>query len=94
MADFKNCPISRIFGVFSSGFFAQKKLQYSCRIVFRMPLEFLIFDLNSPFSKGYSLCMGYSLYKVADFQNCLISLNICCFLERFFAQNNYNILVE
>ena len=80
--------------LFFGAVFCTEQLQCSASMVFDMFYAFLNFDPNSPFSKGYSLCMGYSLHKVADFQNCLISLNICCFLELFFAQNNYNILVE
>ena len=72
MADFKNCLISRIFAVFRA-VFCTEQLQYSCRIVFRMFLAFLLFNPNWPFCKGYSFCMGYSLCKMANFQNRLIS---------------------
>ena len=72
VADFQNCPISLISGVFSSGF-CTAQLLCSCRIVFSMFLAFLTLDPNRPFSKGYSLCMGYSLCNIADFQNCRIS---------------------
>ena len=70
------------------------ELYCSCRMVFRMFLAFLIFDLNWPFCKGYSLCMGYSLFKMADFQTCLISPIFGFFFEPFFAQNNSTALVE
>ena len=53
--------------------FCTEQLQYSCRIVFCMILAFLLFDPNRLFCKDYSLCMGFSLCKMADFQNCLIS---------------------
>ena len=42
-------------------------------MVFCMVLAFLICDPNTPFCKGYSLCIGYSLGKTAHFQNRLIS---------------------
>ena len=38
--------------------------------------------------------MGYSLFKVGDFQNFLISRIFGVLFERFFAQNNSNVLVE
>ena len=59
--------------VFFGAVFCTEQLYCSCRIVFRMFLAFLIFDPNWQFRKGYSLCMGYSLCKMADFQNGLIS---------------------
>ena len=42
---------------------------------------FLIFEPNSPFSKGYSLCI---VAIFANFQNGLIFLNINFFFEPFF----------
>ena len=42
----------------------------------------------------YSLCMGYSLYKMADFQNRLISRIFGSFSSSFFAQNNSSLLVQ
>ena len=42
-------------------------------MVFPMFLAFLIFDPNWPFCKGYSLCIGDSFGRLADFQNRLIS---------------------
>ena len=61
-------------------------------MVFYMFLAFLIFDPNRPFSKGYS--MGYSLCKMTNFQNGLISGIFVFFFEQFFAQNNSNCLVQ
>ena len=52
---------------FSRAFFCTEQLLSSCRIVVRMFLAFLIFCW--PFCKGYSLCIAYSLCKMADFQN-------------------------
>ena len=59
-----------------------------------MFLAILIFDLNRPFCKGYSLCMGYSLCKTADFQSGVISRIFGVFSGGFFAQNNSNVLVQ
>ena len=42
----------------------------------------------------YSLCMGYSLCKMADFQSCLISRIFGVSSNGFFAQNNSNGLAE
>ena len=53
-----------------------------------MFLATLVFDQNWPFCKVYSLC------KMADFPKCSHLWNIWCFYERFFAQNNSNVLVE
>ena len=38
-----------------------------------MFLAFLIFDPNWPFCKDYSLCIGYNLSKISNFQNGLLS---------------------
>ena len=92
MADFQNCLISRIFSVFSSGFFAQNNHNVLEKLFSFMFLAFSIFDPNWPFCKCYSLCMGCSLYKMSDFQNCLISRIFSVFSSGFFAQNNHNVL--
>ena len=63
-------------------------------MVFRMFFSFLICDPKSLFCNGCRLCMGYSLCKMADFQFSLISLICGVFFEPFFAQNNFNVLVE
>ena len=54
--------------------FNTKQLWRACRIVFLMILAFLICEENWLFCKAYSLYMGYSLGKVADFKKRLISL--------------------
>ena len=59
-----------------------------------MFFAFLIFDPNLPFCKGYSLCMDYSLCKMAAFQNGLISRIFGVFSSGFFAKNNCYVLVE
>ena len=74
---FERWPIFKIVSfleylVFFRAVFRTEQLQFSCRMVFCMFLAFLIFDPNWPFCKGYSLCMCYSLCKMAVFQNCLI----------------------
>ena len=53
-----------------------------------MFLAFLVFDLNWPFCKGYSLC------KMVDFQKFSHFLNIWCFFKPFLAQTNSNVLAE
>ena len=69
MADFQNRLISRIFGVFWSGFLHRTTLTW-LKNRFSHVFWILIFDANWPFCKGYSLCM------MADFKNRLIS-RIC-----------------
>ena len=66
MADFQNRLISRLFGVFSSGFFAQNNSNMIKESVFACFFLILIFDPNWPF------CKGYRLSFMADFQNRLI----------------------
>ena len=86
--------------VFFRAVFSEEQLQCSCRMVFRTFLAFFIFDPNSAFCKGYSICMGSSLCKMADFQNRLISpifgvfFFYLGFFERFSPHNNSNVLVE
>ena len=53
-----------------------------------MMFGILIFDPNRPFWQGYSLC------KMADFQNGVIFGIFGLFLERFFAHNYFKVLVE
>ena len=66
MADFQNGLISRMLGVFSSGFLHRTTLK-CFRIFFRRFFANWVLDPNWPFCKVYSLC------KMADFQNGLIS---------------------
>ena len=67
IADFKNRLISRIFGVFLSGFFAQNNSNMIEESFFCKFFLILIFDLNWLFCKGCSFC------TMAPFQNRLIS---------------------
>ena len=75
MADFQNGLISRIFGVFSSGFLHRTTLVclLICFSHFFRHFNFWPKLISRTFFKGYCLCMGYSLRKMADFQNRLIS---------------------
>ena len=93
MADFQNSLIFPIFGGFGR-VFCTEQLYCCCIIVFRMLLAFLNFHPNYVFCKGYSLYMGYSLCMMADFENGLISRIFGVFSSGFFAQNNFNLLVE
>ena len=52
MADFLNRLISRIFGVSSSGFFAQNNSNVVVRLLFACFLAILSFQPNGLFSKG------------------------------------------
>ena len=71
MADFQNCLISQIFGIFRSGFL-QKTTVTFLKNRFSHVFGILIFDPNLAFCQGYSLCMGYSVCKMADSLNSLI----------------------
>ena len=55
-----------------------------CRMDFDMFFGILIFDPNSPFSMGYSLCM------LADFQNGLISRIFRVFWSGFLDRTTLN----
>ena len=95
MADFQNSIISRIFSVFSSCFLHRTTIMFLKNVFFFHNLTFLIiFDPNWPFCQGYSLCMDYSLFKMADCQNCLISPIFGVFSSSFFSYNDSNVLVE
>ena len=63
-------------------------------MVFRMFMAFLIFDPSWPFCKNYCLCVGFSLCKMNDFQNCLISRIFGVFSRGFFSQTNSKSLLE
>ena len=85
IADFQNCLISRVFGVFLRGFLHRTTVTF-LKNGFLHVFGILIFDPNLAFCQGYSLCMGYSVCKMADFQNCLISrifgISLSGFLQR------------
>ena len=66
MADFQTRLISRIFGIFSSGFLHRTIPIWLKNRFSHVFFLILIFDPNWLFCKGYSLCM------MADFQNRLI----------------------
>ena len=82
MADFPNGLISRIFSVFWSGFVLRTTLN-DLETLFDMFFGILTFDPK------WGFCMGYSLCRMADFQNGLISRIFSVFLSGFFAQNNF-----
>ena len=67
MADFENGLISRIFCVFWSGFLAQRNNNVVVESFFSCFLHFEFLTKNDQSCKGYSLC------KMADFENGLIS---------------------
>ena len=118
MADFQNRLISRIFGVFSSGFLHRTTLIFLYnRVVhvfghfnFWPKLSILThhwnpFQFLSPLSwvkpwsqlikeKAPNIREDYSLCKMADFEKWSHFSNIWYFFQRFFAQNNSNLLVQ
>ena len=76
MADFENGLISLIFSVFWPGF-CTEQLEMICRMDFDMFFGILIFDPK------WGFCMGYRLWMMADFQNCLISRIFSVFWTSF-----------
>ena len=75
--------------MFFRAVFCAEQLECFCRMGFRIFVRFLTFDPNWPFCKGYSLCMGYSLAWLKPY-----FLNSWCLFQQFFAQNNFNVLVQ
>ena len=73
MVDFQTCPISWIFGVFSSGFSHRTTLIFIYNDFSHVFGIFNFWPNLTTLCKGYRLCMGYSLCKMTDFQTCLIS---------------------
>ena len=88
MADFQNGLLSRIFGVFWSGFFAQNKYKWFVECILTCFLKILIFDPK------WGFCMGFSLCMMGNFENALISRIFVVFWSVFFAQNKCKWFVE
>ena len=86
-ADFQNCLISQVFGVLSSRFFHRTTVVVLYNGISHV-FDIFNFWQNWPFCKGYSLC------KMADFKNILISRIFGVLYSSFFAQNNCAVLVE
>ena len=74
--------------VFFRAVFCAQLLQCASRIDFCMFFGILIFDPNRPFWQGYSLC------KMADFKNGVISGIFGVFSSRFLRTTTFNVLVE
>ena len=66
MEDLQNALISRLFGVFASGFLIEQLYAFR-RIISSMFLRKKKLKITCP------LCMGYRLTKMEDLQNALIS---------------------
>ena len=80
--------------VFFRAVFSTTQLKCSCRMVFRMFLAFLIFYPNIPFSKDYIAFAWAIAFARWPILKIVSFLNIWCFFECFFAENNSNVLVE
>ena len=81
IAAFKNSPISRILGVYSQGF-----LHITTRIWLKKRFWQVSFNFN--FSPKLTTLHNGRFSKSSHFSN------IRCFLTRFFAQNNSNVIKE
>ena len=90
MADFQNGFISQILTVYSSRFFAQNSPNVVLESFLHVFANFSFFFTQT----GHFAKAIYSLCKMADFQNNPISRIFGAFLERFFAHNNSNMVVE
>ena len=87
MADFQNHLISRMLGVFSGGVLQRKTLMW---LKNRSSHVFLNFNF---WRKVTILPRLQPLHDGRFSKSCLFS-NIWCFLKRFFAQNNSNVIKE
>ena len=83
MADFHNCHISLIFGIFSSGFLHRTTLMW-------LKNRSLHVFLNFNFLPKLTILPRHDdrFSKSSHFSN------IWCFLKRFYAQNNSNVIKE
>ena len=66
--------------VFFGAVFCTEQLEMSCRMDLDILFGILIFDIKGGF------CMGYSLFKMANFENGLISRIFAIFLRIFFCK--------
>ena len=91
MADFQNGLFSRIFGVLSKRFFAHKEIyNVLVRIDFsQLFLAILIFDFETDHLTKSIAFARWPIFKIVSFPRI-----IGVFLQRIFAQNNSNVLVE
>ena len=87
MADFQNRLISRIFGVFSSGLLQRTTLTWLKNLLSHVFLNFNFWPKLTIFQRLYPL-HDRRFSKSSHFWN------ILCFLKRFFAQNNSNMIKE
>ena len=84
----RSSHFSNICFFFFRAVFCTEQLWCSSGIVFRMFLAFLVFDPNWPFWKGYSLCMGHSLFfkwvifKILSFLEYLVFFRAVFFPEQ------------
>ena len=77
--------------VFSGAVFCTQLLWCFSRVVFHMLFTILIFDPTWAFCKGYSPSI---VTNFSRFSKTCHSSNIRCFLKRFFAENNFNVVQE
>ena len=87
---FGNVFIFRILGLFWR-FFCTQQLECASRVIFRMFLTIVTFEPKLRFWKGYSLCM---VANFGHFGNILIFQSFRGILERLFAHNNCNVLLD
>ena len=93
MADFQNRLISRILGVFSSGYLHRTTLMFlqnGCSHVF----EIFKFAPGLAILQGLQPLHGLQPLQDNRFSKSSYFSNIWFFCERFFAQINFNVFVE
>ena len=87
MADFQNPLISRIFGVFSSGVLHRTTLMW-------LKNRFSDVFVNRNFWPKLTILQRLWPLHDGRFSKSSHSSNIWCFLKRYFAQNNSNVIKE
>ena len=71
MADFQNCLISRIFGVYSSGFFAQKLCNFFKESFFACFWHFKFLTQTEHFAKAIAFAR-WLIFKIVSFLEYLV----------------------
>ena len=94
MADFSKSSYFSSILCFFKQFFAQKNSIGLVEWFFASFWHFQLLTQTDHFAKAIAYARARA-FKMADFQNSVISRILCgCFFERFFAHNKSNVLVE
>ena len=93
MPDFQNCLISRVFGVFSSGFFAQNNSNVLAEWLLACFWHFSFLTQTDSFTKAIAFAWAIAFARWPILKMVLF-LEYLVFLGAVFSQNNFNVLLE